>query len=74
MRNVPENYQPIFGGWRTVVLIKWVGRGGMKPTGLWNVRGRGGGAWGDLRGGISKYFNNEHVCRKKHLRILLFNG
>ena len=20
MRNVPENYQPIFGGWRTVVL------------------------------------------------------
>ena len=32
-----------------------------------------GGAWGDLRGGVSKYFNNEHVCRKKHLRILLSN-
>ena len=24
-----------------------------------------GGACGDLRGGVSKYFNNEHVCRKK---------
>ena len=24
-----------------------------------------GGALGDLRGGVSKYFNNEHVCRKK---------
>ena len=34
-----------------------------------------GGAWGDLRGGVSKYFNNEHVyVEKKHLRILLFNG
>ena len=33
--------------------------------------GGGGGAWGELRGGVSKYFNNEHVCRKKHLRILL---
>ena len=44
-----------------LLYLKWVGRGGMKPTGLWNVRGRGGGAWGDLRGGVSKYFNNEHV-------------
>ena len=30
----------------------------------------GVGAWGDLRGGVSKYFNHEHVCRKKLLRIL----
>ena len=34
-------------------------------------RGVGCGAWGDLRGGVSKYFINKYVCRKKHLRIPL---
>ena len=27
-----------------LLYLKWVGRGGMKPAGLWNFRGRGG--WG----------------------------
>ena len=48
-------------------------RGWGVGRGAWGV---GRGAWGvgrgvTLRGGVSKYFNNEHVCRKKHLRILL---
>ena len=63
----------IIGGWRTVVL-KMGGTGwdeANRSVECQRSRGVGRGAWGDLRGGVSKYFNNEHVCRKKHLRILL---
>ena len=77
MRNVPENYQPNFGGWRTVVL-KMGGTGwdeANRSVECQNVRGVGRGVGRGVTCGVE--FQNisttNMYVEKKHLRILLFN-
>ena len=35
-----------------LLYLKWVGRGGMEPAGLWNVRGREGWGVGPVTNGV----------------------
>ena len=74
MRNVPENYQPIFGEWRTVVL-KMGGTGwdeANRSVECQRSRGVGRGVTCGVE--FQNISTTNMYVEKKHLRILLFNG